>query len=38
MCPQPQEYKLIVDHDFVDVLGWQWSLHAMVLHIGATKN
>ena len=33
-----QEYKLIVDHEPVDVLGWQWSLHAMVLHIGATKN
>ena len=33
-----QEYKLIVDHEFVDILGWQWSLHAMVLHIGVTKN
>ena len=25
-----QEYKLVVDHEFVDNLGWQWSLHAMV--------
>ena len=33
-----REYKLVVHHDFVDNLGWQWSLHAMVLHIGATKN
>ena len=33
-----QEYKLVVDHEFVDILRWQWSLHAMVLHIGATKN
>ena len=33
-----QEYNLVVGHDFVDILGWQWSLHAMVLHIGATKN
>ena len=33
-----QEYNLVVDHHFVDILGWQWSLHAMVLHIGATKN
>ena len=33
-----QEYELVVDHEFVDILGWQWSLHAMVLHIGATKN
>ena len=30
-----QEYKLVVDHEF---LGWQWSLHAMVVHIGATKD
>ena len=22
----------------MDILGWQWCLHAMVLHIGATKN
>ena len=22
----------------MDILRWQWSLHAMVLHIGATKN
>ena len=33
-----QEYKLVVDHEFLDILGSQWSLHAMVLHIGATKN
>ena len=33
-----QEYKLVVVHEFVDILGWQWSLHAMVLHIRATKN
>ena len=32
-----QEYKLVVDHEFLDCLGWQWSLHAMVLHIGATR-
>ena len=33
----PQEYKLVVDHEFLDCLGWQWSLHAMVLHIGSTR-
>ena len=33
-----QEYKLVVDHEFLDVFGWQWSLHAMVVHIGATKD
>ena len=33
-----QQYKLVVDHEFVDIWGWQWSLHAMVLHLGATKN
>ena len=27
--------KLVVDHEFVDILG---CLHAIVLHIGATKN
>ena len=32
-----QEYKLVVDHDSLDVLGWQWSLHATVVHIGSTK-
>ena len=32
-----QEYKLVVDHEFLDCLGWQWSLHAMVLHIGWTR-
>ena len=32
-----EEYKLVVDHEFLDVLGWQWSLHAMVLHIGSTR-
>ena len=32
-----QEYKLVVDHAFVDVLELQWSLHAMVLHTLATK-
>ena len=33
-----QQCKLVVDHEFVDILGWQLSLHAMVPHIGATKN
>ena len=33
-----QEYKLVVDHKVVDILRWQLSLHAMVLHIAATKN
>ena len=33
-----QEYKLVVDHEFLVILGCQWSLHAMVRHIGATKN
>ena len=33
-----QEYKLVVDHEFLDILGWQWFLHAMVVHIGATKD
>ena len=32
-----QEYKLVVDHEFLNCLGWQWSLHAMVLHIGLTR-
>ena len=32
-----QEYKLVVDHQFLDCLGWQWSLHAMVMHIGSTR-
>ena len=32
-----QEYKLVVDHEFLDCPGWQWSLHAMVLHIGSTR-
>ena len=32
-----QEYELVVDHEFLDVLGWQWSLHAMVVHIGSTR-
>ena len=32
-----QDYKLVVDHRFLDCLGWQWSLHAMVLHIGSTR-
>ena len=32
-----QEYKLVVDHEFLNCLGWQWSLHAMVLHIGSTR-
>ena len=27
-----------LDHEFVDIVGWQWSLLAKVLHIGATKN
>ena len=33
----PQEYKLVVDHEFLNCLGWQWCLHAMVLHIGSTR-
>ena len=33
-----QECKLVVDDEFFDILGWQWSLHAMVSRIGATKN
>ena len=33
-----QEYKLVVDHCFVNIFGRQWSMHAMVLHIGATTN
>ena len=33
-----QEYKLVVDHEFLDIFGCQWSLLAMVVHIGATKN
>ena len=32
-----QEYTLVVDHEFLDVLGWQWFLHAMVVRIGSTK-
>ena len=32
-----QEYKLVVDHEFLDCFRWQWSLHAMVLHIGSTR-
>ena len=32
-----QEYKLVVDHEFLNCFGWQWSLHAMVLHIGSTR-
>ena len=30
-------HSLTVDHAFVDVNGHHWSLRAMVLHIGATK-
>ena len=26
-----------MDHEFLDCLGWQWSLHAMVLHIGSKR-
>ena len=26
-----------MDHEFLDCLGWKWSLHAMVLHIGSTR-
>ena len=33
-----QGYKFVVDHEFVYILGWQWSLHAMVPHIGVSKN
>ena len=32
-----QLHSLTVDHEFVDVNGYHWSLRAMVLHIGATK-
>ena len=32
-----QEHPLTVDHEFVDVSGYHWSLRAMVLHIGATR-
>ena len=32
-----QEYKLVVDHEFLEWLGWQWYLHGMVLHIGSTR-
>ena len=33
-----QKYELVVDGEFADILGWQWFLHAMVLHIDATNN
>ena len=33
-----QEHPLTVDHEFVDVSGYHWSLRAMVLHIGATRD
>ena len=32
-----QLHSLTVDHEFVDVNGYHWSLWAMVLHIGATR-
>ena len=32
-----QLHSLTVDHEFVDVNGYHWSLRAMVLHIGATR-
>ena len=32
-----QLHSLTVDHDFVDVNGYHWSLRATVLHIGATR-
>ena len=32
-----QLHFLIVDHEFVDVNVYNWSLRAMVLHIGATR-
>ena len=32
-----QPHSLTVDHVFVDVNGYHWSLRAMVLHIGATR-
>ena len=38
MSPISKVYKLVVDHEFVDIVSYQWSLHAMVLHIGATRN
>ena len=31
-----QLHILTVDHEFVDVNGYHWSLRAMLLHIGAT--
>ena len=33
-----QEYLFIVDHEIVVMLGWQWSLHAMVREIGASND
>ena len=32
-----QLYSWTVDHEFVDVNGYHWSLQAMVLHIGVTR-
>ena len=32
-----QLHSLTLDHEFVDVNGYHWSLRAMVLHIGATR-
>ena len=33
-----QQDKWVVNHEFVDMLGHRWSLHAMVLHIGGSKD
>ena len=33
-----QDYMLLVEQDFVEFLGCEWPLPAMVLHSGATKN
>ena len=32
-----QLHSLTVDHEFVDVNGYHWSLRAMVLHVGPTR-
>ena len=29
--------SLTVDHEFVDINGYHWSLRAMVLHVGPTR-
>ena len=32
-----QLHSLTVDHEFVDINGYHWSLRAMVLHVGPTR-